>query len=86
MCVETTQSVSLVPVVCSPVVGVVCHHEVVLSELIATLVDSRSIVDFRDLRQAGCFKEVGILLRLEHTVQFGPEGGAHFCDLPLFIE
>ena len=83
MCVESAQSVSLVAVVCGPDVGVVCHHEVVLSQLVAYLVDCRAIVDLRHLRQVGCLQEGVISLRFKHTVQFAAESDTHLVDLAL---
>lgn len=83
MCVETSEGVSLIPIVSGADVCIICDDEVILSDLILYLRDDGAGILLGNLGQLSSLQELFIVLLFEHGLELGSHCDAHLIDFTL---
>lgn len=86
MCVEASERVSLIPVVCGADVCIICDDEVILSDLILYLRDNWAWVGLWNLGQMSSLQELVVILLFKHGLELGSHGNAHLVDFTLYCK
>ena len=83
MCIETSECVSLITIVCGADMSIICDDEMILSDLILYLRDDWTGILFRNLRQLSSLQEIFIILFSKHGLKLRSHGNAHLIDFTL---
>jgi len=81
--VESTESISLKPIIGWSAMSIIRHNKMVLSHLVVLLRNNWAIVCFRQFWKLSSLKELIILLHFYHVMELLSECSTHFVDFSL---